>query len=96
MTVEDIREVLAAHRDELAEQHVSSLAVFGSVARGEARADSDVDVLVEFEKPVGYFALAGLQIDLSAWLGREVDLVQPGALKPQLRERILGEAVRAA
>jgi predicted nucleotidyltransferase len=96
MTVETIRDVLATHQTDLATHGVVSLAVFGSVVRGEARADSDIDMLVEFERPVGLFAFAGLQMELTAWLGRPVDLVEPEALRPALRAGILKEAVRAA
>lgn len=75
---------------------VKSLAVFGSVARGEAGEESDVDLLVEFSKPVGLFAFSRLRRHLEDLLGRRVDLATPDALKPQLREQILQEAVRAA
>jgi predicted nucleotidyltransferase len=95
MTLQRINEILVPHRADLAESGVRSLAVFGSVVRGEARADSDIDMLVEFERPVGLFALARLQRELTAWLGRPVDLVEPDALRRQLRDGILAEAVRA-
>lgn len=53
-------------------------------------------MLVEFDQPVGYFHLFEVQEYLQGLLGRRVDLVEPEALKRQLRDRILGEAVRAA
>ena len=58
--------------------------------------DSDIDLLVEFNRPIGLFAFARLQRELGDRLGRPVELVTPAALKPQLRERILREAVIAA
>ena len=75
---------------------VERLALFGSVVRGEARPDSDVDVLVEFDHPVGLFAFGRLQDRLGEILGCRVDLATPGSLHPSLRESILAEAVRAA
>ena len=96
MTVDQIRAELAQHREELVALGVSSLAVFGSVARGEDRGDSDVDLLVEFSRPIGLFHFAEVTLWLEDLLGRPVDLVMPDALKPRIRERVLGEAVRAA
>ena len=96
MTREKALEILAAHAKELAEAGVASLALFGSVARNEATENSDVDLLVEFDRPVGLFAFVRLRRRLQEILGRGVDLVTPDALKPPLRERILKEAVHAA
>lgn len=73
-----------------------SLELFGSVARGEARADSDVDLLVEFERPIGLFHFFRVQHRLEEILGARVDLVMRDAVRPQLRERIFAEAIRAA
>ena len=84
---------LAAHWPELTERGVARLAVFGSVGRDEARTDSDVDLLVEFDRPVGLFAFSELKEYLEGLLGRPVDLVTRAALKPRLRDRILPEAV---
>jgi predicted nucleotidyltransferase len=91
----EVLQRLAEHRDELVALHVRSLALFGSVARNEAGTASDVDLLVEFSKPVGIFEFLGLKERLEEILQRRVDLVTRDALKPQLRDRILGEAVRA-
>lgn len=96
MTVEQIRATIEAHRPELEEFGIESIRVFGSVARGEARPDSDVDLLVSLQEPVGLIRLARLQRQLSEWLGCKVDLVTPGGLHPALRDGILAEAVRAA
>ena len=76
---------------------VASLSLFGSVARDEAGPESDVDLLVEFDgRPVGIFAFLRLKGYLEDIFGRPVDLVSKDAIKRQLRERILSEAVRAA
>lgn len=69
---------------------VRTVGLFGSFARGEAGVRSDVDILVEFSRPVGWEFL-DVQEYLEARLGRKVDLVTMRALKPQLRERILAE-----
>jgi uncharacterized protein len=91
----EILQLLKAHRQELARFAVKSLTIFGSVARDEARPDSDVDILVEFAEPVGLFEFVRLKNYLETLLDRPVDLVTPDALKEQLRERILKEAVHA-
>jgi predicted nucleotidyltransferase len=72
---------------------VASLALFGSLARDEATEKSDVDLLVTFERPAGYFALIALQQYLESILQRNVDIVTPGGLKPGMRERVLAEAI---
>ena len=74
---------------------VAPVSLFGSFARDEAREDSDVDVLVEFARPIGMFDFVRLQRELGERIGRKVELVTPAALKPQLRDRILAEAVVA-
>jgi predicted nucleotidyltransferase len=88
--------ILEKHRDELRQFGVKSLALFGSMVRGEGGPESDIDILVEFSRPVGLFAFLRLQYRLAELLGRQVDLVTPQALKPQLRDRILQEASHAA
>ena len=70
--------------------HVRRLGYFGSFATGQPRADSDVDVLVEFSQPLGW-EFFELEEVLENALQRRVDLVTPEALKPQLRARILAE-----
>jgi uncharacterized protein len=88
--------ILEPHREELWRFGVKSLALFGSATRGEGGPESDLDILVEFSRPVGLFAFLRLQNRLAEIMGRQVDLVTPQALKPQLRERILQEAFNAA
>jgi uncharacterized protein len=75
---------------------VAHVSLFGSFARDEAREDSDVDVLVEFAQSIGMFDFVRLQRELGERIGRKVELVTPAALKPQLRDQILAEAVLAA
>lgn len=91
----DVLSLLRAHRDRLnSEFGVKSLTLFGSVARDEARPTSDVDLLVEFDRPTGYFGLVRLQLELQELLGAEVDLGTPGSLRRSLRERIDEESIR--
>lgn len=85
---------LRAHERELRERfHVRSLALFGSSARGQAGPASDVDLLVEFERPVGLLHLSATALRLEGLLGRSVDLVLRRALRPELRGPVLAEAV---
>ncbi len=81
---------------ELRAYAVKELWLFGSAAREELKAGSDIDILVDFNAPVTLFEFARLRRRLESLLGRSVDLVTRDALKPQLREQILREAVRAA
>lgn len=95
MTREEVQRRLSERRVELAELGVRSLDIFGSVARGEAAADSDVDLLVAFDRAIGLFHFFRVQRRLEQILGCRVDLVMREAVKPQLRDRIFREAVRA-
>ena len=96
MTRDDLIERLAASRSQWVSFGVSAIFVFGSAARNEVREQSDVDLLVDFERPVGLLEFLQLRRVLSDLVGRPVDLVTRAALKPQLRDRILAEAIRAA
>jgi hypothetical protein len=72
--------------------HVKTLRVFGSVARGELRAESDIDLLVTFSKPTSLLQMVGLERELSATIGRKVDLLTVKSVSPYLRNRILKES----
>ncbi|MFW6057161.1 MAG: nucleotidyltransferase family protein [Chloroflexota bacterium] len=77
-------EFLATHREELRERFsVARIGVFGSVARGGSRADSDVDILVELAEPT-FDHYMDLKFYLEQGLGRQVDLVLADSLKPRL------------
>jgi uncharacterized protein len=89
----------AVHRGEhrlRTELGVTVLYVFGSVARGEARADSDVDVLVEFAGPATFARFMDLKALLEDTLGARVELVTRAALRSRLKPRIEAEARRIA
>lgn len=72
---------------------VRSLGVFGSFVRGEQRRGSDLDVLVDFNRPLGLFKFIELEHEISRLLGVKVDLVMKDALKPTIGKRILDEVV---
>jgi uncharacterized protein len=91
----DTLERIARSRAMLCAYGVTSIAVFGSASRDEMAPDSDVDVLVDFDHPIGAFAFLDLKADLERLLGRPVDLVTPAAIKPRMRARIRREAIRA-
>lgn len=73
---------------------VQELAIFGSAVGSEFGPESDIDLLVEFEsdREVGFLTLAGMQRELSEILGRKVDLVPKGGLKPRIRDAVLSSA----
>lgn len=87
--------LLANHQKTLKDFGVKSLMLFGSVARDEAQIDSDIDLLVEFDRPVGLFTFVRLKRYLEEILESSVDLGTPDSLKPYLRESVFREAVRA-
>jgi len=97
MKKSEVIRILNGQRKELQERfYISSLSLFGSVARDEADADSDVDLLVEFNKPVGLFQFIELQQRLEELLDCKVDLGTPRSLKPRIKEQVLQEAIRVA
>lgn len=75
------------------EYSVKSLGIFGSVAREEQTEKSDIDLLVEFSKPVGFVTFMRLEQFLSDRLGKPVDLVTSDALKPLIRQDVLAEVI---
>ena len=78
----------------IAEKYVAyNVRVFGSVARGEARLDSDIDFLVELEPGRSLFDLGGLLFELQSLLGVEVDVVTEKGLRTRIREKVLRDAV---
>jgi uncharacterized protein len=95
MKRDEIMEIIAVHRQQLQEMGVKSLNLFGSVARNEARPDSDVDFLVEFNRPGGLFQLLQVQYYLEDILGCSVDLGTQDALREHLREPVLKDVIRA-
>ena len=91
------KQVLEEKRDDVlsiaAKHGAYNVRVFGSVARGDDRPDSDVDLLVDAGTTTSSWFPAGLVLDLEQILGREVEIVTEKGLNPHLRERVLQEAV---
>jgi predicted nucleotidyltransferase len=92
--VQEIRRMLSKHKAELNEKfRVKTIGVFGSYVRGEQKKNSDVDILVEFEKPVSLIEFMSLENYLTEIIGIKVDLVSKKALKPHIGEHILQEVI---
>lgn len=89
--------LIDAHREQLLslarQRGVTSVRVFGSMARDAARDDSDVDLLVTLAPGVSALALGGLLLDAQELLGRRVDVVTEAGLHPALRDRVLADAI---
>jgi predicted nucleotidyltransferase len=85
--------MLKEHRPDLERMGVKSLTLFGSAVRGEAREGGDVDLLVEFHRPVGLFEFIDVKGYLEGLLGCRVDLGTSASLRLQLRDAVLREAV---
>ena len=96
MNLKSVSALLKRHQDDLHQRGVKSLAVFGSLARGEATTTSDIDVLVEFNRPVGLFEFIRLKLFIEDLTGVPVDLVTPDAIRPEMRANILNEAIYVA
>lgn len=94
MRRDEVLAIVQAHREELAQLGVKSLDLFGSVARDEARPDSDVDFLVELARPMGLFQFTKIQHYLEDLLECPIDLGMVDALRQHLREPVLKDAIR--
>jgi len=89
-------DLIQQHRDTLRKTYnVRRIGIFGSVARGEATRSSDIDVLVELSKPMGFFRFIQLENHLAKLLNKKVDLVTRNALKPAIKKNILHDVVYA-
>lgn len=92
--LEGLRRMLEKEKPTLKEQYgVGRIGIFGSYARGEEGESSDIDVLVEFERPIGLVRFMRLEEHISNLLGAKVDLVSKKALKPNIGRRILEQVV---
>ena len=93
-TFSEIRSILHSHESDLRRHHgITGLSVFGSVVRGEAREDSDIDILATFSGPIGLLKLIDAEYYLSDILGLKVDLIPSDEVRPELQEQIYREAV---
>jgi uncharacterized protein len=93
--LEEIQQLLQTHRDLLQAQfRVSEMSIFGSYARGQQTPSSDLDLLIDYDRPPTLWMLAQLRDYLSEMLEMRVDVVTQKGLKPRIRDRVLGEAVK--
>lgn len=74
---------------------VKKIAIFGSTARGDNTEKSDIDIIVQLNKPIGFFTFIELENYLQKMLGKKVDLTTKNSLKPAVRKSILKEAIYA-
>ena len=97
VTLDTALDTLRAHERDLRRMGVSHAAIFGSVARGEAGTESDIDVLVELDpdRPLGIFEYSRLKIYINEILHGSADVVNRRTVKPLLRDSILHDAVHA-
>jgi len=93
MKKDDVLSVLVRHKKNLKALGVNTLALFGSAARDEARPDSDLDFLVEFDNSPTFDQYMSVKIFLEDVLQCKVDLVTPEALKPRLKSYVERDAV---
>lgn len=94
---ENIIQILSNQSQDLIDQYgIASLSIFGSYARGANHPDSDIDLLVEFERPVGLLKYIELKQHLERLLGRKVDLSTRRSLKTRMIKDIMREAIRVA
>jgi len=93
-TIPEIKQIIASEKGVLEKKfHVKSIGIFGSFIRNENNNNSDIDILVEFSKPVGLFDFIRLEEYLKELLQIKVDLVPDEGIKPAFREHIRREVV---
>jgi predicted nucleotidyltransferase len=91
---EEIKEIISQSKPIFQEEYkVKEIGIFGSYVRGEQNEDSDVDVLIAFEKPPSLLKFVELENYLSETIGIKVDLVMKQVLKPRIGENILAEVI---
>jgi uncharacterized protein len=97
MTREQVLARLREHEAELKAAGVVRLSLFGSTARDERRPDSDIDLMAAFDtaRRISLLDVAGIELQLSEFLGLPVDLVEEGTLKPRVQRSVEAEALRA-
>ncbi len=97
MDREQVIATLRGRESELRAAGVIRLSLFGSTARGDHSPDSDIDLLAAFDdaRRISLLDVAGIERQISQMLGRPVELVEEGTLKPRVRKNVEAEAVRA-
>jgi predicted nucleotidyltransferase len=96
ITAAEVIGILRAHETALREAGIRALSLFGSVARGEARPDSDIDLAAEFDPAakMDLIRMIDLEFELGEWLGRRVELLPEPIEAPRLRARIAQDRLR--
>jgi predicted nucleotidyltransferase len=97
MDREHVIATLRGHELELRAAGILRLSLFGSTARGDDRPDSDIDLLAAFDntRRISVLDVVGMEVQISRMLGRTVELVEEGTLKPRVQKNVDAEAVRA-
>ena len=92
--LDEVIAILRAHEDFYRAKGVTRMAVFGSVARGDAGPDSDVDLVIDYDRDSRFslLTLCGVQNETADWLGRKVDMLTWDGLKPGISHRVVKEA----
>ena len=95
MIPEEIRSILSVHKEELIKKYkLKEIAIFGSYIRGEQKINSDIDILVEFEEVPDLLQFIELEQYLETLFNIKVDLVRKAAIRPEIRQTVLKEAVQ--
>lgn len=93
-SIEKIKRILKEHKEELEEEFsIKEIGIFGSYVKDEQRPRSDIDILVEFKEPIGFFKFMDLEEYLGVLFKKKVDLVSKKALKPIIGKHILKEVI---
>ncbi len=93
-TLKEIQHIIKAHKEDIQKRyHVKEIGIFGSYVREENKADSDIDLLVEFSEPISLFEFIDLEEYIQNLIGIKVDLVSKKGLKPGIGRYILNEVV---
>jgi uncharacterized protein len=93
-TFDEIKELIGQSREDLRLQYgVKEIGIFGSFVKGTQKVGSDLDILIEFEKPIGFVRFMRLESRLSELFEVRVELVTKNALKPHIGRRILQEVI---
>lgn len=91
MKIEEIKDAIVPI---LIRHHIKRAGIFGSMARGSANPESDIDILVELGDKISLLEFVGIKYELEDLLGRKVDLVEYQAVKPRMKNQIISEEIR--
>jgi hypothetical protein len=91
MKIEEIKDAVVPI---LIRHHIKRAGIFGSIAKGDATSESDIDILVELGDQISLLEFVGIKYELEDLLGKKVDLVEYQAVKPRLKNQIMSEEIR--